>query len=281
MTARLSIKNVAVAFVLSVALLASGCSSALTTPDTTNPTTKPTTPDTTKPTTVPTTVPTTTPSSTEAKDQPFQIEIVPLQLNGFSIAGQRCVFLVTIADEAQVNNNAVDISATANDAEVIVEHKSITKGQVAEVTVIPASKSIGKPIEVNVTGTRDSITSKKSVTFDVIEGEDDRKDYAVEMRDRFVAWLAKNKPELKITGDTKWTPTMVSPQWLVVSHYLFFSDEWEMHVEWHIMIAPSDWVRIDLRHRFDETKPSYAFEISSRETKNDPIPIEVPEMIWR
>jgi len=32
---------------------------------------------------------------------------------------------------------------------------------------------------------------------------------------------------------------MVSPQWLVVSHYLFFSEEWEMHVEWHIMVAPT------------------------------------------
>ena len=277
MSARYPVKSIALAFVLSVALLASGCSSAPTTPDTTNPTTKPTTPDTT----IPTTIPTTVPSSSEAKDHPFQIEILPLQLNGFSIAGQRCVFLVTIADEAQSDSKAVDISATANDAEVIIEHQSIIKGQVAEVTVIPASTSMGQSIEVSVTGTRGSMTSKKSVTFDVIEGEDDRKDYAIEMRDRFVAWLAKNKPELKITGDTKWTPTMVSPQWLVVSHYLFFSDEWEMHIEWHIMIAPSDWVRIDLRHRFDETKPSYAFEISSRETKNDPIPIDVPEMIWR
>lgn len=277
MSARYPVKSIALAFVLSVALLASGCSSAPTTPDTTNPTTKPTTPDTT----IPTTIPTTVPSSSEAKDQPFQIEILPLQLNGFSIAGQRCVFLVTIADEAQSDSKAVDISATANDAEVIIEHQSIMKDQVAEVTVIPASTSMGQSIEVSVTGTRGSMTSKKSVTFDVIEGEDDRKDYAIEMRDRFVAWLAKNKPELKITGDTKWTPTMVSPQWLVVSHYLFFSDEWEMHIEWHIMIAPSDWVRIDLRHRFDETKPSYAFEISSRETKNDPIPIDVPEMIWR
>ncbi len=269
MSTRFSIWIVALVFVLSIALLASGCSSAPTTPDTTNPTTKPTT------------TPSTSPTNTKAEDLPFQIEMVPEQLNGFSIPGQRCVFLVTIIDEAKTGGKAVDITAAANDAEVSIEHSSITQGQVAEVTVIPAAKSEGKAIKISVTGTRGSVTHTESVTFEVVEGEDDRKEYAIELRDRFVAWLAKNKPELKITSDTKWTPTMVSPQWLVVSHYLFFSDEWEMHVEWHIMIAPSDWARIDLRHRFDETKPSYAFEISSRESNSDPIPIDVPEMIWR
>ena len=41
--------------------------------------------------------------------------------------------------------------------------------------------------------------------------------------------------------------TMVSPQWLVVSHYLFFSEQWELHLEWHIMVAPDDWARISGR----------------------------------
>jgi hypothetical protein len=74
---------------------------------------------------------------------------------------------------------------------------------------------------------------------------------------------------------------MVSPQWLVVSHYLFFSDEWEMHIEWHIMIAPDDWARIDLRRRFEEVSPSKAFEITSREADDVPISIMVPETVWR
>jgi len=97
----------------------------------------------------------------------------------------------------------------------------------------------------------------------VVEGEDDREPYATELRDRFVAWLTLNRPELGITSETEWSGTMVSPRWLVVSHYLFFSEDWEMHVSWHIMVPPYDWARIDLRHRFDEETPSYAFEISS------------------
>ncbi len=74
---------------------------------------------------------------------------------------------------------------------------------------------------------------------------------------------------------------MVSPQWLVVSHYLFFSEAWELHLEWHVMIAPHDWAKIDLRKRFEEIRPSSAYEISSVSAKSAPGPIEVPPEIWR
>lgn len=75
---------------------------------------------------------------------------------------------------------------------------------------------------------------------------------------------------------------MVRPVWLVVTHYLFLSDEWEMGVSWHIMIPPSDWTRIYLRHRFDEMTPSLAFEISSRANATEPPhEIEPPDEVTR
>lgn len=229
----------------------------------------------------PTAQPTTLPSISPSVIQPFQIEVQPQQLKGFSIPGQSIVFLVTIAKDSQVDSNIVEISAEAKDASVSIEHKNITNSQVAEVTVIPSPASAGKSIEVNFTGTRGSLTAKNTVIFDVIEGEDDRKVYAAELLDKFVDWLSRNRPEFNLSSKTQWIGTMVSPQWLVVSHYIFFSEEWEMHVQWHIMIAPDDWARIDLRRRFSETKPSSAFEISSRSTSNQVKPIAVPDVIWR
>jgi hypothetical protein len=125
------------------------------------------------------------------------------------------------------------------------------------------------------------VTDEKVASFEVAEGEDDRQEYATELLDKFVFWLAANHPELGITVDTVWNGTMVSPVWLVVSHYLFFSEEWELHIEWHIMVPPYDWAKIDLRHRFDELAPSYAFEISSVDANSEPVAIEVPETVWR
>jgi len=209
----------------------------------------------------------------------FHINVIPEQLNGDSIAGQHCVFLMTITDEGQEGQLPVRISATAPGAEVFIYQQDIVEGQVAEVVVIPEQASIGTTIEVTITGTRGSASDEKVVSFNVAEGEDDRQEYAGELLDRFVPWLATNHPELGITDDTAWNGTMVSPVWLVVSHYLFFSEEWEVHIEWHIMVPPDDWAKIDLRHRFDELEPSYAFKISSVNATSEPVPIEPPETV--
>jgi len=211
----------------------------------------------------------------------FHINVIPEQLNGDSIAGQHCVFLVTLTDEGQEGQLSVRISAQAPSAEVVIYQQDTVEGQVAEVVVIPAQASIGTTIKVAITGTRGSQIDEKVVSFDVAEGEDDRQEYAEELLGRFVPWLATNHPELGITDDTVWNGTMVSPVWLVVSHYLFFSEGWEVHISWHIMVPPHDWAKIDLRHRFDELEPSYAFEISSVNATSEPMPIEPPETVWR
>jgi hypothetical protein len=219
----------------------------------------------------------------------FHIDVIPetpVQTDGdsvfkYSIAGQHFVFLVTITEEAEGCEVPVTISGKAPGAEVVIYHEDMFEGEVAEVVVIPEAASIGQVIEVTITGTRGAVTDEKVASFEVAEGEDDRQEYATELLDRFVSWLATDHPELGITEDTAWSGTMVSPVWLVVSHYLFFSEEWEAHIEWHIMVPPYDWAKIDLRHRFDELAPSYAFEISSVDASSEPAPMEVPEIVWR
>ncbi len=216
----------------------------------------------------------------------FHVNVIPEQPNKdqdpkYSIAGQHFVFLVTITDDGQEGQLPVRISAKAPGSDVGIYQQDIVEGQVAEVVVIPAPASIGKTVKVTITGNRGSSTDKKVISFAVVEGEDDRQEYAGELLDRFVPWLATNHPELGITDDTAWNGTMVSPRWLEAAHYLFFSEEWEAHIEWHIMVPPYDWARIDLRHRFDELAPSYAFEISSLNATSEPVAIEPPETVWR
>ncbi len=229
----------------------------------------------------PTPTPTPTPSPTPKAEVPFTIGVVPEQLKGFSIAGQTIVYLVTYADSGDAGGEGIVLQAVAEGATVRIVEPGIGPGEVGEIEVVPAAGSVGKTVQVTVTGIRGSLKSEKSLSFEVIEGEDDRRETALEYQGRFIRWLAEKHPELGITEATEWTGTMVSPQWLIVSHYLFFSDEWEMHIEWHIMIAPYDWVRIDLRRRGKEVLPSQAFEISSRSSDADPIVIDFPAEPWR
>jgi hypothetical protein len=190
------------------------------------------------------------------------------------------VFLVVVADEGQGigKGKAVDVSATAPGSAVTVYPQAITPGQVAEVTVVPDEASVGG--NVTATGERDGLKQTETVTVEVREGEDLPFPLAAEIRDKFIPWLATNHPEFGITIETEWSETIIRPHIVVVMYYLFFSEDWEMGLSWHVTIPPYNWARIYLRHRFTEASPSYAFEISSwSEEEYDIYTIDPPESV--
>lgn len=201
-----------------------------------------------------------------------------------SLADQRCIFLVAVSEDQDQQSNLgfgepVQITATGPDemANIAVYPESITAGQIAEVTVTPSEAGIDETITVTITAERQGITQTETVTIEVIPGEDGLGETASRMRDMFIPWLVTNHPELGITTETEWTGTIVNPRILVVMHYIFTSDEWEIYLTWHVMIPPYDWTRIHLRHRYTEQRPSKAYEISSVKAQEEPQPIEVPE----
>lgn len=225
--------------------------------------------------------------------------VVPSSV-GDAIPGQAIVLLVTftggqgIADEAEVTAEPL---AFHDDVTVSVSPDRIAAGQVAEVTVVIGEAVVaglpndeprlGQPqpirtpdeqqrptgpdspmgpegvaVPVRVTLARGTTVESVDVPVNVSPGEDTLLETATLLRDRFVAWLANEQPELGITPATTWTPTIVQPHILVVSHYLFFSEEWELGLMWHIMAPPYDWSRMYLRPR-DVLAPTHAFEIPS------------------
>jgi hypothetical protein len=91
----------------------------------------------------------------------------------------------------------------------------------------------------------------------------------------FLGWLAKFHPELGIDERTNLEGTPGS--WvLVIDHYQFLSEEWEIGLAWHVMIPPDDWARIYLRRRWSEVRPARAFEFSSVSSGAEPHEIDPP-----
>jgi hypothetical protein len=207
--------------------------------------------------------------------------------NIHSIAGQRCVFLVGVAEEdgwphgRRGVGTVVNIAATAPGqlATITVHLQGIRPGQVAEVVVIPSEASVNQTLIVTITGTRGGLKQTETITLEVVMGEDGVGAYATEMRDKFIPWLARSHPEFGITRETEWIGTIVNPRILVVMHYLFLSEGWELYVTWHVTIPPHDWTRIYLRPRFTESRPAYAFEIPSVTGQGEPHAIDVPDWV--
>jgi hypothetical protein len=135
-------------------------------------------------------------------------------------------------------------------------------------------------LAVTITATRGAIERQAQRTLLMEPGEDDLGAEAAEHLAPFMDWLAAERPELELTAATAWEPTP-GAHVLVVNHYLYFSEEWELGLEWHVMIPPSDWARIYLRHRRSETQPSLAFEISSFSAGDEPQQIVAPDSVWR
>jgi len=84
-----------------------------------------------------TTIPTSLPSA-------FTLDVLPLQFNGHTIAGQLCVFLVTIRQNAAASDEPVTLMVDAVGAEVPVKTAELKPGEVAEIVVIPLATAIGK-----------------------------------------------------------------------------------------------------------------------------------------
>lgn len=134
-------------------------------------------------------------------------------------------------------------------------------------------------LSITITATAGEETAEKTVTIEV--REDRLGPRASEVQATFIPWLQKNHPELGITDETEWDGAVVFPGMLIVSHYLFFSDEWEMGVMWHVMVPPNDWAEIYLRHRFTDIAPTYRFKISSLNAASEPYQLNPPESVWR
>lgn len=233
------------------------------------------------------------------------------------ISGQKCVFLMTVINEGNGygKGEPVNISATSllYDTIVSVHPQVILPGQVGEITVIPGEfvqpqredpnqiifnedqrdrddpNNIDneKPFEyadcvITVMAERNSVQRETLLNLNVYPGEDLLEPVASEYRDMFIPYLASRYPELGITEDTVWEGTVVRPRYLVVTYYLFFSEQWEMGVRWHVMIPPYDWAEIYLRKRGEHFGSTYAFRIPSVAAHHEPQAVDVfPEGIWR
>ena len=228
--------------------------------------------------------PTTT--TTKPTPIPFSIEVFPVLMED-TIDGQSCIFLVTVSDESPANGESkpVYISATSTDANVTVGPRAIAQGHVAEVVVVPDETSTGETLTVTIEGERDGLIETETVTLIVQEAPPAMEELAlsaVELRDKFIPWLAENYPDLNITDETEWAGTVVYPNTQeVIKYYLFFSEDWEMGIRWNTETESEDWARIYLRLRTAKLAPSKGFEITSVAADEEPHTITPPKSVWR
>jgi hypothetical protein len=196
-----------------------------------------------------------------ASGDPFELRVFPEFVQG-AIPGAATGVLVTIAGDS--NGGApVAVTASAVGADVSVTPTEIRPGETAEVTVVADPATAERPLEIMITAERGDNRETATKNTTVYAWEDDREVYAKELLEVFRSWLAEHQPGVGIDATTEFSGSFVAPGLLVVSHYMFTSDEWELGLSWHVMVPPDDWAEIYLRPR-DETTPTLAFRLQSQ-----------------
>lgn len=179
------------------------------------------------------------------------------------IPGTRPMALVAVDTDT---DDAVRLTGTASlsGAEVSFQPASVSANGVAEVWVTLPETSDETPFTVTVTATAGSTKTEATIDATAIPGTDDLGATAVTIVDVFLDEMEGLVPGLPASSDGLSNGTPVAGL-LVVSHYAWFTDEYEIGLAWHIMIAPDDFAELYLRPR-DEVAPTMAFRINTWST---------------
>jgi hypothetical protein len=206
-----------------------------------------------------------TPSPTQpAADVDFTVQVLPAEdpvEARPAIPGQKVIFLVVVTSPG--SDEPVNISATVAGAKVFkIEPAELKPGVVGEVWVVPDAATEETAISTDITAARGAATHTERRTTKVMPFENGRAEEVQPYFAMWVDWLAANHPEFGITRSTEWDSSFTLAL-LIVSHYAFFSDAWEMKISWHVMIAPDDFTEVYLRHRGTDSAWTHAFRMDS------------------
>ncbi len=208
-----------------------------------------------------------------AETAPFELAVGPEFIQGV-YPGADLVLLATVSS---ADDGEVVVTAEAAGADVTVTPAAIRPGEVAEVSVVPPAVVTDTPLLITVTGSRGDTEQTVVKETTIVAWTDSLETEARELFAVFAGWLEENRPELGIGPAVEASGGAVAPLLLVVSHYAFLAEDWEMGLSWHIMIPPDDWAELYLRPR-DEALPTLAFRLASRQAALEDGDVEISEV---
>jgi hypothetical protein len=153
--------------------------------------------------------------------------------------------------------------------------------KIVEIFVIPNNTHLNKTIIIQVSVIHNDFSITNSASIEVIDWAPKNISGVKEMRDAFVSYFSTNLKTKGINESTIWEGLDNAPRILIVEHYLFKSEFWELELARHVTIAPHDWVKVYLRPR-NQTKPLWSGLIESWSSGNHSIiTIDPPTSIFR
>ncbi len=120
---------------------------------------------------------------------------------------------------------------------------------IAEISIRP-DQSIDTGVHpITLYASNSNNTGAIELKVDVINWPAGNPEAADFKRDEFVEWLEAEHPELGEFTGRDWVSYLTYPGILVVEHWTFLDQDWEMRICFHVTIPPYDWSMLLLRPR--------------------------------
>lgn len=195
-------------------------------------------------------------------DAPFELSTSPEFVNRL-IPGHRPLALVTATGDG---TTPIQLLATPSLDGAVAEAvpAEMLPGGVAEIWVELPEVTEEVPFQVTVSATRDELERVVTVDATAVPGVDDLEPMALDIAAVFIAELGGEVDALPATSAGLLNGTPVAGL-LVVTHYAWFTEQAEVGLAWHVMVAPDDWAELTIRPR-DQLTPTEAYRLTSWST---------------
>ena len=210
----------------------------------------------------------------------IDIEFTHDEINAYP---SQTVWLVAEVTPITLDLTSVDLFSVHTNIPISHDEKiwSSQDGNIVEIFLYPNSTHLGLEIDVTLTIVIADITTSKEVTISVIDWSGSFHTDAQAALKCFTSYLVTSVEGYTLEENSSLSFMGIVPQILIVEHFLFRTNNWELELTRHVTISPNDWVRIYLRAR-NSFSPQWAGEISSWLSGNySIIEIQPPETIYR
>jgi len=139
--------------------------------------------------------------------------------------------------------------------------------KIVEIFVTPNNTHLNKTIIIQISIFNNDFSITNSASIEVIDWAPKNISGVIEMRNAFVSYFSTKLKSTCINESTIWEGLDNAPKILIVEHYLFKSEFWELELARHVTITPYDWIKVYLRPR-NQIKPTWAGMIQSWSSGN-------------
>jgi hypothetical protein len=156
-------------------------------------------------------------------------------------------------------NISLELSADSELNAQLTTYVLNNSSQVADIIVQPI-KNITKGIHRITISSVDGFIPMEHVLeveiFDINISEPSS--YIMKKKDELLSWFETTHPDYENISDSSWFPYRTYQKVLVVEHWTFLNDEYELRICCHITIPPYNWSKMSLRP-LGEIEPVLAF----------------------